>query len=102
MKILILDNFDSFTFNLYQSVGELLSARTPNFTVDVYRNNAIGLSKILANNYERIIISPGPGRPEDKKYFGVCKEVLLKASPRIPTLGVCLGMQGIAHCYVGR
>src|SRR3989338_3796262 len=102
MKILILDNFDSFTYNLYQLVGEILEARKEPFTVDVLRNNEITAKEIKARKYDRIIISPGPGSPADKKYFGVCKDVLLDIGRTVPTLGVCLGMQGIAHYYGGK
>jgi len=102
MRILILDNFDSFTYNLYQLVGEILDARKEPFTVDVFRNNKITVKEIKAKKYDRIIISPGPGSPDDEKYFGVCKEVLLTVGRTVPTLGVCLGMQGIAHYYGGK
>lgn len=102
MKVLILDNFDSFTYNLYQAVGEILQAKLADFSVVVHRNNAVSAKEVQRAGFERIIISPGPGTPSDKKYFGVCGEVLLKISPQVPTLGVCLGMQGIAHYYGGR
>ena len=72
MKVLIIDNYDSFTFNLYQYVGELLQSRVPSgtrqskfkdFTLDVFRNDKISLSEIKKRAYDRIIISPGPGDP---------------------------------------
>ena len=102
MKILILDNYDSFTYNLYQYVGELLSSSKEPFTLDVVRNDAVTLDEIQERKYDRIIISPGPGDPSDKKYFGVCAEVITQSGKTTPVLGVCLGMQGIAHCYGGR
>ena len=102
MRVLILDNFDSFTYNLYQLVGEILDARKEPFSIDVFRNNEITLKGIKAAKYDRIIISPGPGSPDDEKYFGVCKDVLLDVGKTVPTLGVCLGMQGIAHYYGGK
>ena len=102
MKILILDNFDSFTYNLYQLVGEILEAHKEEFTIDVFRNNEITVKEIKAKKYGRIIISPGPGSPDDETYFGVCKEVLLDIGHTVPTLGVCLGMQGIAQYYGGK
>jgi anthranilate synthase component 2 len=102
MRILILDNFDSFTYNLYQLVGEILDARKEPSTVDVFRNTEITAKEIKAKKYDRIIISPGPGSPDDEKYFGVCKDVLLAIGRTVPTLGVCLGMQGIAHYYGGK
>jgi anthranilate synthase component 2 len=104
MKVLILDNFDSFTYNLYQYVGEILQSRdsSANFIVDVIRNNEITVAEIRKRNYDRIIISPGPGSPDDLAYFGVCGEVLTKIGKEMPVLGVCLGMQGIAYFFGGK
>ena len=102
MKILILDNYDSFTYNLYQYVGELLSSSKEPFTLDVVRNDAVTLDEIQERKYDRIIISPGPGDPSDKKYFGVCSGVITQLGKTTPVLGVCLGMQGIAHYFGGR
>ncbi len=102
MRILIIDNFDSFTFNLYQTVGEFLLASGDGGTVDVKRNNEITVQEIEARQYNRIIISPGPGDPSDPAYFGVCADVLLTVSRKVPTLGVCLGMQGMGHYFGGR
>lgn len=102
MKVLIIDNFDSFTYNLYQAAGEYLQDKGGGFRLDVIRNNGITGRQINARGYDRIIISPGPGSPADPKYFGVCGEVLLKNARFAPTLGVCLGLQGIAHFYGGR
>lgn len=102
MKVLILDNYDSFTFNLYQYIGELLEEREEAFVVDVFRNDAITLSEIEEKKYDRIVISPGPGDPSDKAYFGVCADVLLQLGSKIPVLGVCLGMQGMAHYFGGK
>jgi anthranilate synthase/aminodeoxychorismate synthase-like glutamine amidotransferase len=102
MKVLILDNYDSFTFNLYQYVGKLLSEREKSFTLDVFRNDHITLKQVIGSYYDKIIISPGPGNPANKDYFGVCAEVLLTVGREIPTLGVCLGMQGIAHYFGGK
>ncbi|MEK7480148.1 MAG: aminodeoxychorismate/anthranilate synthase component II [Patescibacteria group bacterium] len=102
MKVLILDNYDSFTYNLYQYVGEILTAGGHPFTLDVVRNDTITLDEIQERKYDRIIISPGPGDPSDKKYFGVCAEVITQLGKTTPVLGVCLGMQGIAHYFGGR
>ncbi|WP_296405799.1 aminodeoxychorismate/anthranilate synthase component II [Psychrobacter sp.] len=105
MNVLIIDNYDSFTFNLYQYVGEILhtelNQQYPNSKVSVKRNNEISLEEIKSQNYDRIIISPGPGSPDDPAYFGVCSDVIKSLGPTVPLLGVCLGMQGIAHVFGG-
>jgi len=62
----------------------------------VYRNDELTLEKALKLKPERIVISPGPGTPEKSRYFGVCSLILRHISPKVPTLGVCLGHQGIA------
>ncbi len=102
MKVLLIDNYDSFTFNLYQVVGEILMKTQSKFTIDVFRNDEMTLSEIAQNKYDRIIISPGPGDPADKHYFGVCAEVITQLGKRTPVFGVCLGMQGIAHYFGGK
>lgn len=102
MKVLIIDNFDSFTYNLYQYTGGLLQKEGQNFRVDVVRNNEITVEEIREKKYNRIIISPGPGSPESPAYFGVCSEVLTKLGKEMPVFGVCLGMQGIACCFGGK
>jgi anthranilate synthase component 2 len=95
VKVLIIDNFDSFVYNLAQYVGQLGADPT------VRRNNEITTSEVSEMNPNRIIISPGPGRPDDRKYFGVSLSILKKISPYTPTLGVCLGHQGIAYAFGG-
>lgn len=101
MRVLIIDNYDSFTFNLYQYVGDILSRDLEgrSFEVVVKRNDEISLEDIHQSAFDRIIISPGPGTPEDSAYFGICAEVIKKLGIHTPVLGVCLGMQGIAHCF---
>ena len=101
MRVLIIDNYDSFTFNLYQYVGDILSRELSGqrFEVIVKRNDALNLEQITELAPDRIIISPGPGTPEDPAYFGICAQVISELGKTIPTLGVCLGMQGIAHCF---
>lgn len=101
MKVLIIDNYDSFTFNLYQYVGEILSASGERFTLDVVRNDELTLAEIQKRAYDRIIISPGPGDPREDKYFGVCADVLKTIGQKTPVLGVCLGMQGMAYHFGG-
>jgi anthranilate synthase component 2 len=102
MKLLIIDNYDSFTYNLYQLCGELFVEKGVLFTLDVFRNNEITLGEIKKRNYDRIIISPGPGDPANKSYFGVCTDVLTIIGKKTPVLGVCLGMQGMAHYFGGK
>lgn len=104
MRVLIIDNYDSFTYNLYQYVGEILTSALGygHFDVQVKRNNEITLAQIRELSPDRLIISPGPGSPDDRQYFGVCSEAILELGQTIPLLGVCLGMQGIAHCFGGK
>lgn len=102
MKILLIDNYDSFTFNLYQYIGEILTNSGDKFTLDVVRNDEITLKDIKNRRYEKIVISAGPGDPGDPSYFGVCGGVLIKLGKKTPILGVCLGMQGMAHYFGGR
>ncbi|MFC1753618.1 anthranilate synthase component II [Thermoproteota archaeon] len=95
MKTLLIDNYDSFVYNLVQQVGEFGSEP------QVYRNNKITLKEINKLNPDNIIISPGPGTPSEKKYFGICSDIIRNLSPILPILGVCLGHQGIIHGYGG-
>ena len=101
MNVLILDNYDSFTFNLYQYIGEILQESGEPFTVTVKRNDEVSLDDVKSLKPDCIIISPGPGSPDDPSYFGVCGEVITELGKTIPTLGVCLGMQGIAYLFGG-
>ena len=102
MKILIIDNYDSFTYNLYQYAGELLEKRGEPFELDVIRNDEMTLDEIRNKNYDKIVISPGPGEPSLKEYFGVCADVITEIGKKTPVLGVCLGMQGIAWLFGGK
>ena len=96
MKFLIIDNYDSFVYNIAQYLGEL------GVRCDVIRNDKTTLDEIKQNNYDAIIISPGPGTPEDKKYFGVCSDVIKNIGSTTPILGICLGHQGIIHAFGGK
>jgi anthranilate synthase component 2 len=96
MKFLIIDNYDSFVYNIAQYLGEL------GVECDVIRNDKITLEQIKEKKYDAIIISPGPGTPEDKKYFGVCSNVIKDMGPTTPILGVCLGHQGIIQAFGGK
>ncbi|EKJ86803.1 anthranilate synthase component 2 [Leptospira meyeri] len=101
MKVLILDNYDSFTFNLYQIVGEILEEREKPFQLDVIRNDEKPFEWIKSANYDKIIISPGPGHPADPAYFGVSADILKELGKTTPVLGICLGMQGMATVFGG-
>ena len=90
--ILLIDNYDSFTFNLAQYLGELGAPPL------VRRNDEVSIEEIERMQPQRIVISPGPGRPEDA---GVTVETIRKLGPRIPLLGVCLGHQGIGLAFGG-
>jgi anthranilate synthase/aminodeoxychorismate synthase-like glutamine amidotransferase len=90
--ILLLDNYDSFTFNLAQYLGELGAPPL------VRRNDEITIDEIRAMHPERIVISPGPGRPEDA---GITVDLIRELGPGIPLLGVCLGHQGIGLAFGG-
>ena len=96
MKFLIIDNYDSFVYNLAQRLGEL------GVKSDVIRNDQLSIEQIKNGSYSAIIISPGPGTPDDKRYFGICKEVIQELGPITPILGVCLGHQGIISCFGGK
>lgn len=95
MKVLILDNYDSFVYNLAQYVG-FLGAEPM-----VYRSDAVSLNLVRRIAPDRIIISPGPGTPWSR-YFGVCDSIISELGRDTPILGVCLGHQGIVHLYGGR
>ena len=93
MSVLIIDNYDSFTYNLVQYFGELKQE------VLVYRNDKITLEEIKSINPTHIVISPGPGRPDDA---GISKELIKTFAGEIPILGVCLGHQCIGEVYKGK
>jgi len=96
LKVLILDNYDSFVYNLAQYAGEIADE------VVVKRNDEVNIPAVRRFSPDKIIISPGPGTPADPRYFGICTEVLRKVSIETPTLGVCLGHQGIVHSFGGK
>lgn len=88
--ILLIDNYDSFSYNLYQYIGEI------NPDIKVIRNDEMTAAEITALSPSHIIVSPGPGRPSDA---GVCEEVIGTAAGKIPILGVCLGHQAICEVF---
>ena len=96
MKFLIIDNYDSFVYNIAQYLGEL------GVDCEVIRNDRITIEEIKERKYDGIIISPGPGTPDDKKYFGICSDVIKDIGKLIPILGVCLGHQGIISSFGGK
>jgi anthranilate synthase/aminodeoxychorismate synthase-like glutamine amidotransferase len=92
-RVLLIDNYDSFTYNLVQELGELGAEPV------VFRNDAIDIAGIRAEAPDAVLISPGPGRPEDG---GVSLAVVDELGGQIPLLGVCLGLQCIGQAYGGR
>ena len=91
--ILVVDNYDSFTYNLVQYIGE------SGETVEVYRNDELSVAEIIERNPEKIVISPGPGTPDDA---GVSVPLIHAVKGRIPLLGVCLGHQSIGAALGGK
>lgn len=100
-KILLIDNYDSFTFNLYQLLQQLVWENNSESRVMVYRNDALTLQDIQTLNPTHIVLSPGPGHPAKASDFGICQQVIEEFDTlQAALLGVCLGHQGIAH-YLG-
>ena len=95
MRILVIDNYDSFVYNIAQVLGEL------NIQTTVKRNDKISLASVRKMNPDGIIISPGPGHPADRKYFGNCIDIIVNLGVIIPILGVCLGHEGIVNAFGG-
>lgn len=94
MKSLLIDNYDSYSYNLFQLVAKV-SGEEP----IVIKNDELTYEEILKLDFDNVIISPGPGSPDKEKDFGVCKDIILKLEK--PILGICLGHQGIYHYYGG-
>ena len=91
--ILLIDNYDSFSYNLFQLIGQFQP------DIKVIRNDVTTIEEIQEMNPEAIVISPGPGRPENA---GICISVIQKFAGRIPILGVCLGHQAICKAFGGK
>lgn len=91
--VLLIDNYDSFTYNLYQYIGELYPQ------VEVVRNDEVTVDEVINSNAKRIVLSPGPGRPENA---GICVELIRRLQGEIPILGICLGHQSIGYAYGGK
>ena len=94
--ILLIDNYDSFSFNLVQMIGALIAGKEE---LKVIRNDALSVEEIMALAPSHIVISPGPGKPSDA---GVCEALIQEAAGKIPLLGVCLGHQAICETFGGK
>lgn len=94
--ILLIDNYDSFSFNLVQAVGELVDGRE---ALKVVRNDALTVGQVMALEPSHIVLSPGPGKPSDA---GICEALIREVCGKIPLLGVCLGHQAICEAFGGR
>lgn len=94
--ILLVDNYDSFSFNLVQVIGELIQGKEE---LKVIRNDELSVEEIMALKPSHIVISPGPGKPSDA---GICEELIKTALGKIPLMGVCLGHQAICEALGGR
>lgn len=97
LRIVIIDNYDSFVYNLHQRFGELTGVAST-----VVRNDRTSVAEVAAMRPTHIVISPGPGNPHDRAYFGVCREIILELGASTPLLGVCLGHQGIGAVFGGK
>jgi len=93
VRVLLVDNYDSFTYNLYQYLGELGAETT------VVRNDEISVAEALAREPDRIVISPGPGTPDQA---GISLDLIRAAAGRVPLLGVCLGHQALGQAFGGK
>jgi anthranilate synthase component 2 len=97
--LIIIDNYDSFTYNLVQYLGELAAEFPVATDIKVFRNDKITIDEIRALQPDGVVISPGPGRPEDA---GISLDVISRLGPSMPILGVCLGHQSIGQVFGGK
>jgi anthranilate synthase component II len=97
--IIVIDNYDSFTYNLVQYLGELAAEFPVANDIKVFRNDKISIDKIRALKPQAVVISPGPGRPEDA---GISLELIEQLGQELPILGVCLGHQSIGQVFGGK
>lgn len=96
MRILVIDNYDSFVYNIAQILGKLDAQAI------VQRNDKLSSASVLEMNPDGIIISPGPGHPADRRYFGNCTDIIVNLGPITPILGICLGHEGIVNAFGGK
>jgi anthranilate synthase component 2 len=99
VKLVVVDNFDSFTYNLVEYFSEQRVGGEP-IDIVVLKNTA-SLDEIRAEDPDAIVLSPGPGHPENERDVGVTNDVLTELSPEVPTLGVCLGLEAAVYAYGG-
>jgi anthranilate synthase/aminodeoxychorismate synthase-like glutamine amidotransferase len=98
MKLVIIDNYDSFTFNLFQMLQVLVDEK-----IDVFRNDGLDFGELKRLRPDKVVLSPGPGHPQNEADFGVCKDVIVKNKELgCSVLGVCLGHQGMVHHLGGQ
>ncbi|RCJ21349.1 anthranilate synthase component II [Nostoc minutum NIES-26] len=97
--IIVIDNYDSFTYNLVQYLGELAAEFPVAADIRVFRNDKISIDEIQKLNPDVVVISPGPGRPEDA---GICLDLIKQLGANLPILGVCLGHQSIGQVFGGK
>jgi anthranilate synthase component 2 len=96
LRILVIDNYDSFVYNIAQILGKLDAQAI------VQRNDKLSSASVLEMNPDGIIISPGPGHPADRRYFGNCTDIIVNLGPKTPILGICLGHEGIVNAFGGK
>ncbi|YAG17287.1 Glutamine amidotransferase of anthranilate synthase [Nostoc sp. DSM 114161] len=99
VMLIVIDNYDSFTYNLVQYLGELAAEFPVAADIRVFRNDKISIDEILALKPQAVVISPGPGRPEDA---GISLELIERLGQELPILGVCLGHQSIGQVFGGK
>jgi len=92
IQLVLIDNYDSFTYNLYQLLGSL-----PEVDIQVFRNDEIEINQLLELTPDAIILSPGPGSPTNHRDFGICRDIIIELQDALPILGVCLGHQGLGY-----
>lgn len=98
---LIVDNYDSFSYNLLEYVGEAGNSMNIDIETEIFLNDEISLKDVERADYDAVIISPGPGHPKNKRDVGITNDILREISPETPTLGVCMGLEAAVYTYGG-